>query len=158
MSSRVKVTDTDKGYKKLVQRLIKHSPSHAAIGVLGEAGQAVHTGEHETKTPPTVLDVAIWNEFGLGVPERSFLRETVDLNRESILERLQKELGAVIDGTRSREDALARVGIFVEGLVKQRIADGIDPPNSPVTIERKGSDKPLIDKGQLRSSIASKVR
>lgn len=31
--------------------------------------------------------------------------------------------------------------------------DGEWPPNSPATIARKGSDAPMIDTGQLRSSI-----
>jgi hypothetical protein len=43
------------------------------------------------------------------------------------------------------------------GVIKQRIANGIAPPNSPYTIARKGSSKPLIDTGQLRNSITYQV-
>ena len=37
--------------------------------------------------------------------------------------------------------------------VKNTIRQGIPPPNSPETIRRKGSSRPLIDTGQLINAI-----
>jgi len=61
--------------------------------------------------------------------------------------------------TRGRDGKLmlTRFGLRYVGLIQQRISSGIAPPNSPVTVARKGSATPLIDTGQLRSSIRSKV-
>jgi hypothetical protein len=50
------------------------------------------------------------------------------------------------------------IGMRVVGDIQDRISDGIPPPNSPITIARKGSSKPLIDSGQLRQSISFEVR
>lgn len=110
--------------------------------------------------PPTLLEVAISNEFGdpaRHVPQRSFIRATVDEHREEITELETALAMRVLEGKISQEEALSLLGAKVVGLVQARIARGIDPPNSPETVERKGSSKPLVDTGQLRSSITWKV-
>jgi hypothetical protein len=63
----------------------------------------------------------------------------------------------VVAGKLPVEKAMARIALAFEGSVKQRIARGIAPPLSPVTIEAKGSSKPLIDRGQLRAAIRGKA-
>ena len=105
-------------------------------------------------TPPTLLDVATWNEFGTRrIPARSFLRATID-RRRSELTTLGRRLAKMVAVDRMTPDIMAnRLGNELRASVQQQITDTTDPPNAPYTIERKGSSHPLIDTGQLRQSI-----
>lgn len=126
-----------------------------AVGILsdGKAGDD-HGGI-------TVLFIASIHEFGApdaGIPARSFVRGYVDENGPKIRAVQAKLSRMALDGKISVPNALNQLGAFVAGGMQQRIADGIMPPLSPVTIEAKGSSTPLIDTGQLRSSITWLVR
>jgi hypothetical protein len=56
------------------------------------------------------------------------------------------------------EKALERVGDMAKAVVQAEIDDYARAGgNSPRTIETKGKDSPLIDKGNLRSSIEYEV-
>jgi hypothetical protein len=123
------------------------------VGVIGQhAAEAHGAGEGIT-----VAMVAEWAELGLGQPMRSWLRGWIEESGPEIEKRLAAETKAVLAGTRTREQALARVGVWAVGEIQKRIAAGIAPPNAESTIDKKGSSTPLIDKGQLRSSITSRV-
>lgn len=126
---------------------------HVRVGVLEAEGAKQHGADDLT-----VADVARWAEFGIGQPQRSWLRGTVAARRAQIEERMRIESRAVLEGKRTQEQALSRLGVFIVGLIQERIAAGIDPPNAQATIDRKGSSTPLIDTGQLRSSITSQYR
>lgn len=52
---------------------------------------------------------------------------------------------------------MEQVGAFAVGAVQQYMTDLQEPPNSPYTIEQKGSSNPLIDTGALRASVTYKV-
>lgn len=113
----------------------------------------------------TIVEIGAIHEFGAGrIPERSFLRSTFDAQRKKyqkfMTNGLRREVVEVAKtGQTGPENlTLKRLGLVVEGDVKKRIAEGIAPPLSPVTIGRKKSSKPLIDTGQLRASIASEIR
>jgi len=104
-----------------------------------------------------VADYATYNEFGLGVPERSFLRSTVDGNEERYKKFLQRAGVQMLDGE-DPVDALDRVGMVVAADVKRAIVELDDPPNAPATIAMKGSANPLIDSGRMVNSISHEVR
>lgn len=145
------VRDTDKGLKALLKRLSGAS-GKVAIGVLGS-----NAGKSHGAT--TLYDVAAANEFGTSrIPERSFLRETLDVHHAKVVAFCKKQGAEVVRGTISNEAALNRIGLFVQGLIQARIASGIEPANAESTIAAKGSSKPLIDSGQLRASITYEVR
>jgi hypothetical protein len=147
----MQVKDVDRGYKDLVKRVFEARRAKLEAGIL-EADGARADGDL------TVLEVATYNEFGTeNVPERSFLRAWFDANEPAISEILRKQLGLVVAGKLTSEQALARVGAWCVGQIQQRIADGIDPANAPATIAAKGSSTPLIDTGTLRSSISYRV-
>jgi len=106
----------------------------------------------------TVLEVAAVHEFGSEtVPERSFLRGWFDENIERAREALRVLMVQVVEGRLRPETALNRFGLWLQAEIQKRIAEGIPPPLAEITIERKGSSVPLIDKGQLRSSVTFKV-
>jgi hypothetical protein len=123
------------------------------VGVHGEEGGAAH-GEGLT-----VADVGSFHEFGLGVPQRSFIRGWFDeaVGSGELGALLSAQLKLAVAGKVTLDQALERVGLKVEAGVKKRITQRIPPPLAPSTIAKKGSSVPLIDTGQLRASIRAKV-
>lgn len=148
------VKDTDLGAQAMVARVkAAASPRVLTVGVHGEEGGAA---TQDGKT--TVGDVATANEFGLGVPERSFIRAWADENADRHQADLRKIGEAIVKGTIPSADVgLEQLGLRFVGEVQARIASGIPPENAPATVARKGSSTPLINFGQLRSSIRHKV-
>lgn len=146
------IRDTDHGFKKFKQSLVGVGRGSVTVGIhAAEASQGREDGL-------TMLEVAIWQEFGNSkIPQRSFLREWFDENEdkaETWWTALNKQ---VLHGQMNQKRALELFGLRVVGEIQQRIANSIPPPNAPTTIARKGSDVPLIDTGQLRSSITHAV-
>lgn len=148
------VADKDHGWSELAKRLeALTGDEHVIVGVLGEKASQPH-GDGITN-----LDVAMWNEFGTArAPERSFIRETIDIAQDALL-RMSAKLGrGVISGAFTPGQALELLGEHTVGLMIERINSHIPPPNAPSTIKRKGSSTPLIaHTGQLKSSLSYKL-
>jgi hypothetical protein len=160
MATGVSVRDIDKGWGDLKDHVLKLSQTGAyvQVGVLGAEAAANHNAARGL----TVAQIASVHEFGkviqtkrgtITIPERSFLRATIDIYRAAIQKRATL-LGTGVMLTKfTVQQAMDLLGEYAVGVIKQRIANGIEPANSPWTIARKRSSKPLIDTGQLRSSI-----
>lgn len=100
-----------------------------------------------------LVDIAMFNELGtVHIPSRPFLRDSVDAHADEINSFLQSTKNNLLKGG-SAETALKRIGVFQKGLIQKEIRDGDFVPNSPATIKKKGSDRPLIDTGRMRQSI-----
>lgn len=145
------IKDTDNGYAALAERVfgirkpVLTVGVHAAEGALGD-GQA------------TVLDVGTWNEFGTRrIPPRSFIRAWYDAAEPKLRTQLATLMKGVIAGARTADQALEILGLKAVGEIQGRISAGIAPQNADSTVKQKGSSKPLIDTGTLRSSITHKV-
>lgn len=154
-----KVRDRDNGYAALVQRL-----SRAALGARLSVG--IH--EAEASEPAegddsgaTLGEIAAFNEFGgpdNNPPRRSFLADWADERNAEHLELQRRIAKAVAEGkVPSLEVAYERLGLRFVGEIQQRIRGGISPENAESTIERKGSSTPLIDDGQLWTSVTHQV-
>lgn len=151
----VRIREVDHGAKALFERVAKMKKGAVDVGIFAELGSAQKS---KGATGLTVLDVAAFHEFGLGVPERSFLRGYVDENQARIRGMIKSIATLIEQGKLDQNVALERLGMTIVGEIQKRIAQGIPPPNAPSTIAQKGSSTPLIDTGQLRSSITHKVR
>lgn len=146
------VRDVDKGWNALVKRVFDMQRPRVAVGIFEADGQK------PAGDGMTLIEVAVINEFGGGnVPERSFLRAWFDENIDVARETLAKLLQAVVAGRLTKEQALDQFGLSLQAQVQARIARGVPPPNAPSTIAKKSSSKPLVYKGQLRSSITIAV-
>lgn len=100
--------------------------------------------------------VASVNEFGTEdghVPQRSFIRSTIDERRNQIAEVQQRALGRMVDGQFDAKQAAGVIGQWVENAIKKKITDLDEPPNEESTKKRKGSSNPLIDTGQMRAAV-----
>lgn len=106
-----------------------------------------------------ITDIAMWNEFGTEgkyggehIPSRPFMRDSVDKHIPAIEHMLKAQEGALLNGASARK-VLETVGVFQKDLMQTEIEQGDFVANAEATIKRKGSDKPLIDTGQMKNSV-----
>lgn len=133
--------------------------STVRVGVLDTSGS------HEGSEGLTVADVASFMEFGTTdseglqvVPERSFIRSTIDESRPELREVARKLQAQILtEKQMTPAKALGLLGQKLQSLIINKINSGIDPELDEKTIARKGSSTPLIDTGQLKQSIRYKV-
>ncbi len=156
-----RVTTTDNGAREMLRRVHELAGGLLVkVGILDDAPKDVHPGEKPSSL--TLVEIAGIHEFGApeqGIPQRSFIRATVDERRADV-QRLSVVLAKdVLTGKRTAAQALDALGAKVSGWMQKRIADGIPPQLKAETLKRKTvngavGDVPLVDTGQLKSSIA----
>ena len=105
--------------------------------------------------------VAQWIEEGVpskNIPERAFMRVGFETrlkggeNKESF----RRMVAAVANG-QDVFRAFHREGDSFRQTLRQTMIDWDTPPNSPVTVELKGFDDPLIESSELISNVSSKT-
>lgn len=96
----------------------------------------------------------LWNS-----PPRPVIEPAIEANKEEIGGLLREALTNALDG-RPFEVALKKAGMKGQNVVRAWFVDPRNgwAPNSPVTIARKGSERPLIDTGEMRKAITYIVR
>lgn len=149
MVSKFKTTTIDKGYKNAIKTINEFTTKPSVkIGVLEKSGN------HDEAQGLTVADVASFNEFGTEtIPERSFIRSTVDLKFNSYVEKSRMLQSKCVLQALSVKKALSVLGELIRADIINTINSGVEPENAPSTIASKRSSKPLIDSGQLKQSI-----
>lgn len=147
MAKRSRVIDRDLGFRAVVKRIGDlTSDPFVVIGIRAEEGSELVT-------------YAAANEFGTDtIPERSYLRSTIDENRDRYFSEAGKAIRDHVNGRRGIRQGMGRLGLRVVADVQRKITALREPPNAPSTIAQKGSDNPLIDTGRLRQSIDFEVR
>ncbi|PHM54537.1 hypothetical protein [Xenorhabdus sp. KK7.4] len=123
-------------------------------------GVPASKNQRDDETGMSNVDIAAAQEFGVPgrVPERSFLRSTVNENKEKATAFLVDQIRETLQTNGDNTRPFALLGEKMVGEIQRKILAGIDPPLDPKTIKRKGSSKPLIDTGQLLQSITYEVR
>lgn len=130
------------------QRLMKELKELADLEVrIGfQRGKASDNGTDLT-------DIAMWNELGTEhIPSRPFMRDSVDKHKAEIVEFMKAQGKTLVAGASARS-VLEKIGVFQKDLIQTEIEQGSFVANAPATIRRKGSDKPLIDTGQMKNSV-----
>lgn len=145
-----------KDNKALQARIRDANNFLAKCGIFAGDGQQVHEGSPGT----TILDIGIVHEFGYGhIPKRSFIRLPFDKYIGDIEKFTRNKYRQILLGM-PVHTALSQVGEYVRKIIIKHLkagGEGSWPPLSEVTISLKGSDKILIDTGQLWQSIHSDV-
>lgn len=161
-----KIEDRDLGYARTIQRLLKLEALSFTVGIHDKDSKVYQRGQGD---PVTTAQVGTFHEFGTldkfedptntkrgerGVPQRSFLRSTVDENEQKYADQIDKALGRSIDGTLDLRVGLGVVASGLLGDVQKKISRGVRPDITDATKAAKGSTKPLIDDGPLRQSLS----
>ena len=150
------VRDRRGDWDALVARIRRLGRAKLTVGIHGEDTDR-DDGDATNALVGTV------HEFGLGVPRRSFLNDTIDQRRREVAAILTRAVRAVAAAPGARP--LDRAAQEIAGLVQTRIAEGIEPALGAAALaerERRGGDSgegvPLILSGQLRASILGKAK
>ena len=112
---------------------------------------------------PSIIDVAIWNNFGIGVPRREFMAEAAKKWQKSWEEKFEKVQEGMEKGHMDVEKFLDTMGIEGAHLISNTIRDWSVPPNSPYTQIMKGTEKnpvnnPLVDSGDMKNAPRHEIR
>jgi hypothetical protein len=162
MAGAFKMTVKEKGLTKLVRAIHAGKTAVLEVGVTQESGGDAYVDPDKTASSAlTVLDLANFAEFGsTRAPARPFCRGWADENRKTVPGLIKEELLRVVAGEQTAEEAYARVGDVCQTSMALRIGErGHDSyeANNPYTIQKKGSNVPLIDTGQLLSAITYRL-
>jgi hypothetical protein len=113
---------------------------------------------YEDGTP--VATVAAIQEFGapaVKIPARPFMQPTVRQKKDEWVKIVAEYLPQVALGKTTAFYVLDLVGRVAAADIKVTISNVYSPPNSPATIKRKGSSKPLIDTGLMLATVQNAV-
>lgn len=161
-----------------MRRAIMRTEQRVKVGILEDSSHNASEEEegeddNESASEISMLELGAIHEFGApaaNIPERSFLRSTLnsgtDQIREAVRTIVASEISKLFDDTGHTlnesesiaKRALGKMGAKVVAMIRQTIrARETEGPEDqelkPATIRRKGSDLPLVDTGQLINAI-----
>lgn len=128
----------------------------------------VKVGFPAGKASSTNIDKAIWNEFGTRggrsgggwggpIPERPFMRNSARNNANKYRQMMAGAVTKIVIGKMNLREVMTDLGLVAVADIQREIRSLMSPPNSPVTIARKGANNPLIDTGQMRMAVTFKI-
>jgi hypothetical protein len=135
------IKDQDRGWTKLLRsvRGLKADPTDGLeIGWIA----------------PELAQRAAWNELGTDtIPERPFVRPTIDGKQQRYLEMMEQGLERVALEGGSRSTALVPAANAIRSDLINAIITLRTPENAPSTVDKKGTDNPLVDTGEMQRGI-----
>ena len=141
----VEVKLIDHGFDNIIRQALKLDGKGVKVGI--RRGKGSHDGTD-------MLDIAVYNHFGTAtIPARPFVSDCAEKNAGQIQEAQKRLVYRVYQGSLSADGALAQLGAWYVNVQKGHILHGGWTPNAPATIKRKGSNKPLVDTGQLVNTV-----
>lgn len=158
--SKLRTKEIDRGFNRIVKELKKlQKKPYVKVGYPADASTTKDAKEYRDEQGNvvsdnfvTVLDVAIWSEFGtVNAPERSFVRSSFDKNRSKYNKLTENLIKKIYDGSTTVEKALDILGLTLENDIKKFIRDGDVTPESLRAAQEGGTT--LWDTGQLLNSI-----
>ncbi len=150
-----------KGYKTKITRKGQSSVRRNRIKNVLKSAAKVLAGIPSDAAPypdgTSVAKVGIAHEYGIGVPERSFMRSTFKENLPEYKKLVEGAVVAAIKGKRKIKNSLGRIGSKVASDIKAKIVAIQEPGNSEATKAKKGSSNPLIDSSHMKNSVTYEV-
>ena len=146
------IEDKDVNYSRVLKALDSKA-SHVDVGIHAFTGAELVT-------------IASANEFGamagrnrkVRIPERSFIRSTVDSNRTLYRQEGETLINRIVDGKITQAQGLGLLGRRVQRDIQRTIRSNVPPPNAPSTIAAKGSDHTLIDTAAMLQAVTYAVK
>lgn len=121
--------------------------------------------EEESSRPGETIsnaELGYIHEFGSpasNIPARPFLIPGVEQAQKGAAAILKEGAQETLSTNKPIDESLDRAGVLASNSVKRQFTSPTNgwPPDSPATIARKGSDRPLIDTAELRRSVTHVV-
>ena len=143
----VEIVDIDLGWEDIFQSIIEDNDKEVEVGYYND----------EVEDGIGMAELATVHEFTIG--PRPFMRRSFDNGVKDIF-RMEKELiGSMIDGNIDKQQVMEVIGDFHKDQIQKGVVErtlGLKE-NAQVTIDRKGSDTPLIDNSRLINSTQSNI-
>jgi hypothetical protein len=107
---------------------------------------------------PDLATRGAFQEFGSAtIPQRPFLRSTMDSERGSIGAEMERISKLILDGKSSARREFEKLGQSLVPKVQRTIEQWTSPGNAPSTIARKGRDDPLVDTKAMLQGVTFRV-
>lgn len=107
---------------------------------------------------PSIIDVAISNNYGINVPRRDFMTPSSKKWMKFFSESLNQVRRELLSNKINPDKFLKAMGQKGSDIISQEIIALDTPPNSPYTIAKKGSSNPLVDTGDMARSTTWQIR
>lgn len=117
-----------------------------------------HYEPEDGKPGPSIIDVAIWNNFGIKVPRRDFMTPASNEWQKYFEQMVEMNKNEIINGEINIDNFLNLMGQAGAEFISEAIVKLRRPPNAPATIERKKSSNPLVDSGDLSKAPVHEIR
>lgn len=154
--SKTETIDKDLGANRIIKGLNNLKGLSVKIGIQEDSGTYA--------SGVSVPLVGFWMEFGTSrIPERSFIRSTINENKDKLESHRDRLLGMFLTGKISEVKALEQLGFMIQEMIKTTIKKKWEPALKPSTIRAKQyagvriPEKPLIWTGLLLNSISFQV-
>lgn len=118
-------------------------------------------GEREGNEEITNAELMFIHSKGspvMNIPKRPTIEPTIEENKAKINEKIKKVIKDILEGKSDGKDDLEKLGLWLVNKVRAKFGSDELIPLKPATIKSKGSDRPLIDTGQLRNSVTYVIR
>lgn len=152
----IKIKRTGKGWTdKLLNRLQACSKVETVVGF----PRGKNLAQPFYPNGASVLDVAIWNNYGTDtIPRRAFMENASKDLIKLVKEKRKEHQPLINEGKMDPMKSGKILGLLAIVVVRESIRNGTYVPNSPMTIRAKGSSKPLIDTGAMMQHVDSDTR
>lgn len=157
------LTETKDKFNEVFEKLKKLSGKDVLVGVPQEkTGREVAKDLGTRKSMVTNAELMFIHTNGselLNIPKRPTIEPTIEQNQEAIARKIKKIVLDLLSSSNDNSDAeLEKIGLWIVNKVRAKFGSDELAPNAPSTIRTKGSDRPLIDTGQLRNSVTYVIR
>ena len=126
--------------------LAAKNANRARMGVAPEEGRRIPVA--------TIAAIQNFGSAASGIPPRPFFSNTVKAGEQTWGDKLGKLL---VENDYDARAALAAMGEVIAGEIATAIQELDSPPLAQYTIDKKGFDKPLVETGQMLSSVGKEV-
>ena len=155
----------DPSHDKLIAELTRLNNAYVTIGFHDDAGTYPDGTDVVTVALANEFGADIENGFGEGIaihiPERSFIRSTIDEHMNEINQFREEALANMIEKGWSIEKALESVGFKIQVLIQNKIQSNVPPENADSTIAKKEREgkaiRTLMDSRLMLRSVTYKV-
>jgi len=141
----VEIIDTDLGWEDIFDSIIEDNDKEVEVGYYQE----------DQEDGIGMAELAATHEF----EDRPFMRRSFDNGVKDIFKIQGELIGKMIDGGIDKNQVMEVTGDFHKNQIQNGVVQrtlGLKE-NAQITIDRKGSDTPLIDSSRMINATRSKI-